>query len=91
MIYKYRKFYIPETMMEEIQRYIKDGVPPSSFLSQIVQNNLMEACARADEVNFNNIQAYAAFFYNESPSQCWGSKEIMDDWIVAREKERGER
>ena len=81
MSYKFREFYIPERMMPGIERYVQDRVMPGSFLQAVISNDLRLACANADEENLRNLPAYIAYFYNEAPSGCWGSREKMLYWI----------
>ena len=81
MSYKFRGFYIPERMMPGIERYVQDRVMPGSFLQAVISNDLRLACANADEENLRNLPAYIAYFYNETPSGCWGSQEKMFYWI----------
>jgi len=81
--YTFRNFYIPKRMMGGIHRYIEHHIPPGNFLSAVISNDLKEACGRADDENMVNLPAYVAYFYNEAPSHCWGSKENMDAWIKA--------
>jgi len=81
MPYTFRDFYIPDRMMEGIERYIKHGISPGHFLTAIITNDLREAVSRADDENIENIPAYVNYFYNVAPAACWGSPEIMDSWI----------
>ena len=85
--YKFRKFYIPERMMGGIQRYVEKGIPPGDFLMSVITNDLSEAVSRADEENLSNLPAYVAFFYNECPAACWGSKENFVKWTELKLKE----
>ena len=87
MPYSFQEFHIRDQMLEGIHRYIKNGIAPGDFLTAVIQNNLSEACVRADHKNLQNLPAYAAYFYNEAPLACHGSKEKMDVWIT---KKRGE-
>ena len=80
-MYTFQSFYIPDRMMPGIRRYVEEGVCPGRFLTAIIQNDLSEACGQADDENMENLPAYAAYFYNETPSSCWGSKKKMDAWI----------
>ena len=82
-IFKYggQEFYIPEYMEGGIKLYITKGIPPGSFLTAIICNDLIGAIAQADDVNIHNIPAFVAWFYNEAPTNCWGSKEKMIKWI----------
>lgn len=88
--YMFRDWYIPERMMPGIRRYIDHGIKPGRFLTAVFENNLTEALAQADEENLKNIQAYAAYLYNETPIACHGSKETVEKWIVFKKK-GGER
>jgi len=81
MTYRFLSFYIPERMEDGIRRYIDERVRPGDFLQAVISNNLKEAVWRADEENINNLPAYVSYFYNEAPSNCWGSKEKMENWI----------
>ena len=76
-----KNFYIPERMMGGIERYINDKINPGDFLQAVICNDLREAVGRADDENIRNLPAYVAYFYNEAPSLCWGSKEKMEAWL----------
>ena len=80
-MYKFRQFYIPERMMGGIDRYINNRIRPGEFLCAVISNNLKEAVGQADDENILNLPAYVAYFYNEAPSGCWGSKEKMKAWL----------
>ncbi|MCK4498935.1 hypothetical protein KAU11_00385 [Candidatus Babeliales bacterium] len=80
-MYTFMNFYIPDYMMQSIQLYVEQRIKPGSFLCAVICNNLGDAVGQADNININNLPAYAAYFYNEVPSLCWGSKEKMDAWI----------
>ena len=75
------KYYIPDRMMGGIERYVNDRVPPGHFLESVICNNLKLACMYADEENLANLPAYVGYFYNEVPGSCWGSREIMREWL----------
>ena len=79
-MYKFRGYYIPDQMMGSIKRYIEYGVIPGNFLQAIICNNLKEAVGKADDENIDNLPAYIGYFYNEAPTNCWGSHKRMVDW-----------
>jgi len=85
-MYRFRGFYIPERMMLAIQRYIK-GEKPGGFLQAVICNDLFAAVGRADEENLTNLPAYIGYFYNEAPSESWGSREKMEAWIEQQNRE----
>ena len=75
-------------MMGAIQRYIEQGISPGHFLTAVIDNNLSEAVARAADENLRNLPAFVAYFYNEAPSQCWGSREKRRAWMEDHEQTR---
>lgn len=81
MGYQFREFEIPDRMMNGIDNYVNHRLEPGGFLSAIIENNLVSAIFRADDENIRNIPAYVAYFYNEVPSVCWGSREKMKEWL----------
>lgn len=42
------------------------GYPGGSFVQAVVDNNLMEAFGRADDINLNCIRFYVYLIYNQS-------------------------
>lgn len=80
--YTFRTYYIPPRMMDGLQLYIEKHNAPGDFLSAIIKNDLKNAVAYADSENLDNLPAYVSFFYNETPSNCWGSPEIFNTWLT---------
>ena len=80
----FRRFVIREEMIEALEGYVQNRLPVGCFLQAILENNLVEALGRADEQNLLNIPAYGAWLYNEAPGNCWGSPEIVKEWLKAR-------
>jgi len=80
MNYKFLSFEIPEHMVASILKYVEFGIRPGSFLQAIICNNLKEAVGQADNENLKNLPAFVNYFYNKTPSICWGSLEKMILW-----------
>lgn len=72
---------IPGHMHDGLVLYIQHGLQPGSFLVALLSGDFFEACRRADEENFNALQAYARFLYNDVPAGCFGSKENVEGWM----------
>ena len=89
--YRFRHYIIRHDMMGAIRRYIEHGIPPGSFLTAVIENNLSEAVGRADDENCENLPAFVAYFYNEAPSPCWGSPEKRRAWIAEHAQTREQR
>lgn len=83
-LYRFQEWYIPEGMMPGIKRYVDEGILPGGFLTRVFENDFVGALGRADKENLRNIQAYAAYLYNEAPAPCWGSKKAVETWIALK-------
>lgn len=71
---------IPEYMKSSIFKYVTEGVIPGGFLQAVICKDLDSMIAKADSQNMWIIPVYYAFFYNCTPSPCWGSEETMSKW-----------
>jgi len=81
-IYSFREWYIPKHSMAALRRYVEEGIMPSHFLAAVLENNLSEAIARADNESLANLPAYTAYLYWEVTSPCHGSPEKVQEWIA---------
>ena len=72
---------IPEHMQGAAQRYIEKGIPPGSFLTAVICNDLRGAFQRADHINTDAMLDWVSFFYNDVPGNCYGSPEAYDAWL----------
>lgn len=75
---------IPLYMHKGIINYIEHHQLPGHFLQAIICNDLKQACERADSTNLFEIPTFVAFFYNEAPGVCYGSREKMAKWLETR-------
>ncbi len=81
MSYEFRQFHIRDDMVAAIRLYVDEGIPTGDFLAAVIDHNLFEAVARADNENIENLPAFVAYFYNDTPSACHGSAEKRGDWL----------
>jgi hypothetical protein len=72
-------------MVEGLDRYINEHILPGDFLQAVIRNDLAQATGRADETNLRVLPAFVAFFYNEAPSGCWGSRQALQRWLKGPE------
>ena len=77
---------IPELVKESLDRYAKDKIPTGDFLRACLANDLMEAVGRADIINMRHLQDIASYIYNEIPSSCHGSYDIVREWLKRKPK-----
>ena len=78
---------IPLNLWGGMRDYILFGVPPGGFLTAVIENDLAEAMGRADSQSRRSLFDIVSYFYNETPSQCWGSPEKMTAWMTERQEE----
>lgn len=74
---------IPEYMHGAIVRFYENGIRPGSFLEAVIDNDLREACACADETNRRALFNYVQWFYSHAPSGTWGFAGAVDGYIKA--------
>ena len=82
---------IPEHMRESVILYVDHGIPPGGFLRAVLENNLTEAAAQADEINKHHLYDWACVMYNEIPQIARGSREMVDRWLKFYEDIRNTR
>jgi len=71
---------IPRYMHGGIIRYYENGIPPGSFLTAVIDNDLKEACGRADDMNRHCLFNYIMWFYNEATTGSWGHPSATTEW-----------
>ncbi len=71
---------IPETTRETIDAFVTTGRPMGHFCTAVMENNLREAFARADEHNAAAMRHIVAYLWNEVPDAAWGSPEKVRAW-----------
>ena len=79
---------IPEYMHGAIIRYYENGFGPGHFFSALINNDLQETYARADDTNVNRIKNYIMWFYNYAPGGSWGYPNAVEDWLARKEFQR---
>jgi hypothetical protein len=71
----------PRNLRGGLERYLESGIPPGSFLTAVLTNDLREAFATADLQNRAQMYHLVNFLYNEFPGGAWGSKKKFDSWL----------
>lgn len=70
-----------EHIKGSLSRYVEFGIEPGSFLMAVLTNDLVGAVGRADVENIKRIPEIVRYVYNHLPSGCWGSNEIVEEYI----------
>ena len=73
--------YLPDYMAEPTRLYIEEGLQPGDFLFALFSNDFMGVMGRADETNRTMLREWSMFLFNEAPSPCYGSIELVKAWI----------
>lgn len=76
--YRYPKVY---HLTDSLDRYANQRVPTGGFLRAVLENDLKESCARADDHNQRLIWEIVEYCWNELPATCWGSPERVAAWL----------
>lgn len=69
-----------------LERYLNHGIMPGSFMTAILENNLVEACERADMDNSHNLKNIVGYVYHHLPSHSWGSREKVQSYLQSLEQ-----
>jgi hypothetical protein len=80
--YTFRDYSISDVAMVSIEMYVTKGLLPGAFLQAVISNDLVNACYLADPLNLKNLPAFAAWFQDEAPPRCWGSRAKMEAWVA---------
>jgi len=81
-------YEIKEDMKAALDRYSELGVPTGDFLRALLSNDLMEAHGRADDQNRRDIDQLCMYVYNEMPSLCHGSYDLVDAWLTMHKEKK---
>ena len=76
------EYGIPERMHGGIRRYYENGINPGDFLTAVINNDLREACGRADNENAIILHKYVMWFYNQAPMGSWGFEGAVKKWVT---------
>jgi hypothetical protein len=79
--YDSQGYILPENTKHALIRYAEYRIKPGDFLTAVLCDILTDAVCKADRENLNNILAIVHFMYNHMPSECWGSLEIVKNWL----------
>lgn len=75
---------LPQHMQGAVRRYLNDGIMLGDFLAAVLENNLVQSFARADEINRAAMFEWASWLYNECPDIARGSPERVREWCMRR-------
>ena len=68
-------------LKDTLDRYANSRIPTGGFLQAVLENDLMEAVGRADDINRYRLHEICSYVYNNMPASCHGNKEIVNAWL----------
>lgn len=80
---KMSEYGIPGYMQDGLIQYFENRIPPGSFLTAVLENDLMGALGKADDTNRFALHAYGTWLFNQAPGRPngWGSPEAVRVWL----------
>jgi len=75
---------VPHHVIDGLSLYVLLGIQPGHFLTAVLENDLRESFARADEECRRGLFALVCFLYNGIPARAWGSPERVEQWLDTR-------
>ena len=84
---------IPEAVKKGIDMFVNHGVRPGSFVTAVLENDLMRAWGQADLESRREMDSILRYVWYEIPSGSWGSPDRVEAWIqkVREGEEREEQ
>ncbi len=73
---------VPKNIRHAIDRYVLQGIPPGDCTRAILAGDLFAAFSRADPMTTAAMAAIVWYVQTELPPGCWGSYELVDEWIL---------
>ena len=71
---------VSEHLKSDLDRHVKSGGEVTGLTQALLENNLKESFARADDFNVQHMHEIVKYLYNEIPAACWGSPEKVEAW-----------
>jgi hypothetical protein len=78
----YQKYDAPVRILDAIRNHADHHHPCGSFVTAVLQNDLMEALGRADEYSKSALFEIVRYVRWEIPANCHGSVEKVHAWLV---------
>jgi hypothetical protein len=77
---------LPDHMQEGMRLYIEKGIQPGSFLTSVLENDLVRSFETADYINQHRMLDFVIFLVNQAPHNCWGSPKRVQYWLDEKGK-----
>lgn len=72
---------VPDNLHYGIMRYICHELQPGSYLTAVLENDLLQAINRGDDDTLKGLVATVRWLFNKAPGDCWGTPRKVYDWL----------
>lgn len=76
-----RPDWMEPAIFEGLKGYALFGHGVGNFLTAVLSHELFDAFGRADDNNTKCMQLIVRFIYCELPTNCHGSRDMVDGWM----------
>jgi len=73
---------VPVSLHAGLIEYFAARRPTGSFLRSVLENDLSQACVRADDINKWHIVEIITFLNSTCPAEAFGSPEKVTAWLA---------
>ena len=75
------RYAVNDYVQQALVNYFVRRLPPGSFLTAVLSNNLMDAAVCADIINAHHLTDIAKWVANRAPTGSWSSREHVASWL----------
>lgn len=79
--FDFDRYAVNDYVQQALVNYFVRKLPPGSFLTAVLSNDLVDAAGRADHINTENLASIAKWVANRAPTGSWGSREHVASWL----------
>lgn len=76
---------LPLSTVETMKAYLFEGRPTGDFMRAVMNNDLHQSLARADDFNIHALPWIVAFLVNYFPRCAWGDEQSVSAWLKLHE------
>lgn len=73
----------PYQLVKSFTAYRDLGIPPGNFVRACLENDFVQACLRADNINNETLPHIAAWLWMNMPGNIWDSRERVVEHLSA--------
>jgi hypothetical protein len=81
LLWRLRESHVPAHLHEGLLEYFTARRPTGGFLQAVLENDLRQACVRADDVNRVALATIVLFLHSYCPAPAWGSPAAVAAWL----------